>query len=341
MASDTRIGLACAFPPSIDVVEHARLAEELGYTRLWLYDSPALYGDIWLTLGRVAEATTTLGLGTGVAVPSLRHVMVTASAIASIEELAPGRLVAAFGTGFTARMAMGQKPMSWNALATYVTQLRALLRGDVVEVDGAACQMLHAPGFAPPRPIDVPLYLAPIGPKGFAVSREHADGVLVTGEPAEDASGAGRWAACALLVSGTVLDDGEDHMSARVREAAGPWFVTGYHAMWEWEPSIVDAMPGGPEWRSRIETERTAGHQHLAVHEGHVVTVTDRDRPLLDAAGAALLDAGWTGDRAAVGAHLEQAAAAGVTDVIYTPAGPDVPRELRAFAEAYRAAVGG
>ena len=224
--------------------------------------------------------------------------------------------------------------MTWNALTTYVTQLRALLRGDVVEVDGEACQMLHSPGFGPPRPIDVPLFLAPIGPRGFAASREHADGVLVTGPPPEDG-----WSACAMLVSGTVLDQGEDHRSDRVRDAAGPWFVTGYHAMWEWDPAILDAMPGGPEWRGRVEGERAAGEHHLAVHEGHVVTVTDRDRPLLDAAGDALLGAGWTGDRASIAARLEHAAASGITDVVYTPAGSDIPRELTAFAEAYRAAA--
>jgi 5,10-methylenetetrahydromethanopterin reductase len=335
MAAHARVALTCAFPPSRDVPEYARLAEDLGYERLWLYDSPALYGDVWVTLGRVAECTTTLGLGTGVAVPSLRHVMVTASAIASIEELAPGRLVAGFGTGFTARRAMGQKPMTWSALATYVAQLRALLRGDEVEIDGEICQMLHSPGFGPARPINVPVFLAPIGPKGFAVSREHADGVLVTGPPPE----AG-WAACAMLVSGTVLDEGEDHTTARVRDAAGPWFVTGYHALWEWDPSIVDAMPGGPEWRARIDAERPARQQHLAVHEGHVVTVTDRDRPLLDAAGDALLASGWTGDRASIAARLAEAAAAGVTHLVYTPAGSDIPRELTAFAEAHRAATG-
>jgi 5,10-methylenetetrahydromethanopterin reductase len=334
MVVESRVGLTCAFPPSRDVPEYAVLAEELGYERLWLYDSPALYGDIWLALARVAERTSTLGLGSGVAVPSLRHVMVTASAIASIEELAPGRLVAAFGTGFTARRAMGQKPMSWQLLATYVTRLRRLLRGEVVDVDGAACQMLHSPGFGPPRPIDVPLYLAPIGTKGFAVARDLADGVLVTGPPPDR-----DWAACGMLVSGTVVADGEDHTSPRVRAAAGPWFVTGYHAMWEWDPAILDAMPGGPEWRARLGAERPEREHHLAVHEGHVVTVTDRDRPLLDAAGPALLESGWTGDAASIAARLADAAAAGVTDLVYTPAGPDIPRELTAFAAAYREAV--
>src|SRR5438093_400810 len=84
------------------LVARARHAEALGYHRVWLFDSPALYGDVWIAVSRVAEATTGVGVGTAVAVPSLRHVMVTASAIATVEELWPGRLMAAFGTGYTA-----------------------------------------------------------------------------------------------------------------------------------------------------------------------------------------------------------------------------------------------
>ena len=86
------IALSCGFPPSIDLPTYARLAESLGYERVWAYDSPALYGDVWVALARVAEATDRIGVATGVAVPSLRHPVVTASAIATIEELAPGRL---------------------------------------------------------------------------------------------------------------------------------------------------------------------------------------------------------------------------------------------------------
>ncbi|SPM30547.1 Flavin-dependent oxidoreductase, luciferase family (includes alkanesulfonate monooxygenase SsuD and methylene tetrahydromethanopterin reductase), partial [Mycobacterium terramassiliense] len=92
-------------------VYYAKAIQDAGAHRLWLYDSPALYGDIWIALARVAEATS-LPLGTAVAVPSLRHPLVTASAIASIEELAPGRLNVALGTGYTARRAMGHKPIT-------------------------------------------------------------------------------------------------------------------------------------------------------------------------------------------------------------------------------------
>src|SRR5690242_17602023 len=129
---------SCGFPPTRDVVDQARRAAELGYRRIWIFDSPALYGDVWVALARIAEAVPDIELATGVAIPSLRHPVVTASAIATIEELAPGRLWACFGTGYTGRMCMGKKGISWASLATYLRQVRGLLNGDVVEVEGEA-----------------------------------------------------------------------------------------------------------------------------------------------------------------------------------------------------------
>lgn len=55
--------VSCAFPAGPEVIAHAQLAEELGYERVWLYDSPAFYPDVWLTLARVAERTEHIGLG--------------------------------------------------------------------------------------------------------------------------------------------------------------------------------------------------------------------------------------------------------------------------------------
>ena len=126
------IAVSCGLPPGKNCVDYARQAEALGYERVWLYDSPALYGDIWVGLARIADATSRIGLGTAVAVPSTRHVMTTAAAIASVEELAPGRLACAFGAGFTAQRAMGRKAMRWSDVKAYVEALRALLRGDTV-----------------------------------------------------------------------------------------------------------------------------------------------------------------------------------------------------------------
>jgi 5,10-methylenetetrahydromethanopterin reductase len=104
--------------------------------------------------------------------------------------------------------------------------------------------------------------------------------------------------------------------------------------MYEGDPSSVDGLPGGPEWRARVE-EVPEAQRHLAVHEDHLVRVTDRDRPLLN--GDVLPAFTWTGTAADLRARLEPLAASGVTEILYAPLGPDVPRELRTFAEMARA----
>jgi 5,10-methylenetetrahydromethanopterin reductase len=314
-------------------VEYARVANRLGYERVWIFDSPALYGDVWIALARIAEGVPGIGLATGVAVSSLRHPMVSASAIATIEDLSPGRLWAYFGTGFTARLSMGKRGVRWADLATYVRQVRALLRGEVVVIDGEPCQMMHSPGWAPSRPIDVPLGLAPIGPKGFAISREVADGVILTAPPAEDDR---HWERAALLVNGSVLDPGDDHNTPRVRDAVGPAYVTGFHALAEWAPDLVRGSPGGGDWLQRLDHERIRGERHLSLHEGHLVTVTHRDRALLDAAGERLLATGWTGDAGSIAARMNAVGSEGISEVVYCPAGTDIERELEAFAAAAR-----
>ena len=100
------------FPPGPDAVAHAQLAESLGYERVWLYDSPALYGDVWVAPrpGRRGDRARSAS-APRCSCPHLRHPLTQASAIATVAGLAPGRLVVAIGTGFTARMAMGQRPL--------------------------------------------------------------------------------------------------------------------------------------------------------------------------------------------------------------------------------------
>jgi 5,10-methylenetetrahydromethanopterin reductase len=323
--------LACSFPPSKDLPQRAQQAEALGYERIWVYDSPALYGDVWVGVARVAEATDHIGVATGVAVGFLRHVMVTASAIATIEDLAPGRLSFAVGTGFTGARAMGRKPMRWADLADYFTHLRALLHGDAVEVDGARCRMIHSPGYAPARPIEVPLLLAPMGPKGFAQARKLADGVIVTSPPGSD-----EWDPCALLCSGTVLEPGEDHTTPRVVETLAPSYATGVHGRWEFARDAVADVPGGAEWLADLEASYDEADRPWAVHEGHMIAVSDRDRDLVAQAGPALLQSGWTGDAESVRARAVAARSGGVTELVFGPTGDDVGRELATFAAAVR-----
>jgi 5,10-methylenetetrahydromethanopterin reductase len=323
--------LGCAFPPSNDIAQHARTAEALGYSRMWIFDSPALYGDVWVALARAAESTDRLAVAAGVAVPFLRHPMVTASAIATLENIAPGRVAVAFGTGYTAARAMGRKPMRWTDLATYVRQVRGLLAGDTVVIDGSHTRMIHSPGYAPQRPLQTPLFVAPTGPKGFAVARDVGDGIIVISPP-----GSTEWSTCALLCSGLVLEPGDDHTTARVVDALGPGYATRAHALWEMGSEAVTSLPGGREWLADLESRFDEADRHWAVHEGHLAAVSDRDCGLVAQAGPALLNQGWTGDPATIRRRAIEVAESGVTELAYGPVGADTAGQLAAFASAVR-----
>jgi 5,10-methylenetetrahydromethanopterin reductase len=320
------VDLSCGLPPGPDTVRLARLAEELGYRRVWLYDSAALYGDVWVALAEVAAATARIGLGTAVLVPSFRHVLATASAIASLEQRAPGRLAVAIGTGFTGRYALGQKPLPWSAVERYVAELRALLRGETVQVDGAPVRMLHPPGFAPLRPLATPIVVAANGPKGLEVARKHGDGVMCIGAPQPG------FAWCALFGFGTVLDADETPASPRAFEAIAPALAVIYHGAYEAGAERVDGLPGGRGWREEIERVPEE-LRHLTVHEDHMVRVTDRDRRHLS---PALAGATFTATRDALRSRFAALASAGMTEFVYAPHGPDPDRELRAMSEAAR-----
>jgi 5,10-methylenetetrahydromethanopterin reductase len=327
------LDISCAFAPSTATPDLIRLAEDLGYARVWCYDSPALYTDVWVTLARAAERTERIGLGPGVLVPSLRHPMVTAAAIATLVDLAPGRVTVALGSGFTGRYTLGRRPMRWADVRDYVLVLKALLRGDTVEWEGRPIRMLFPGGQAAPTPIEVPLLIGAEGPKGTAVAEELADGVFAAALP--NAAAAGRWHA--LLQFGTVLDDGESPDSERVLEAAGPGMAVAFHGLYErGGAAAVDGLPGGPVWREAIEAI-PEDERHLAIHEGHLVELTDRDRKGLAAGAASMIPSfTLTGPPDEIHDRVHAFAGMGVTEVAFQPCGPDLGRELRAFAAATR-----
>lgn len=324
--------ISIGLPPQPSATELAVLAEELGFERVWLYDSAAIYEDIWIHLALIAERTSRIGLGTAVLVPNLRHVMTTASAAATVARLAPGRLVIGVGTGFTARLVMNKRALSWATTEAYVRQLRGLLAGEVVEIAGEQCQMIHHPDFAAPRPIDVPILLSALGPKGQAIAAEIADGLMNVGPPQGD--DVPDW--YVHMINGTVLDPGEAPTAARVVDAAGPWEALSHHGAWHLGgEEIVPMLPGGEEWLARVVDDRPEAERHLSVHEWHCSHVNDRDRPLLATKGTPDDPwSGWVGDDADFASRIAASGDAGTTEILYTPAGPDLEREMRAFARA-------
>jgi 5,10-methylenetetrahydromethanopterin reductase len=315
--------VSCALLPTPATPDHARLAEELGYRRAWAYDSPALGLDVWMVLGLAATRTRSIGLGPAAIVPSLRHVVTTAAAILSLEALAPGRVAVVVGSGFTGRMAMGQRPLRWSVVEAHLRTLRALLRGEMVEVEGAQVRLLHLPGQAPARPVEVPMLVAAAGPRGLEVGRRAADGVMtLRPEPG--------FAWSALLAFGTVLDQGEDTSSLRLLEAAGPGAMATYHALYEQRDPRLARLPGGERWAAAVDA-LPGSERHLRLHEGHLSELTDLDRQVLNPPTAAALT--LTGTASELRQRLAEVEERGTTELVYQPMGPDIPRELTAFAQ--------
>ncbi len=327
--------ISFASPTTLDSPEHVALAEELGYERAWLYDTPQQSPDVWMMLALAARRTERIGLGPGVLVPTLRHPMVNAAATAALVALAPDRVEVAFGTGFSGRRAMGYRAIPWAYMDAYIRAYRGLLRGETIEWEGARMRMLHPPGHGAPRPVEVPVLISALGPKGAAVARELADALYATLMLPEFAK---EFSDVSYLLWGTVLEDGEDPSSERVRAAGGPGLALAYHGAYEFKTPLSE-LPGGPEWQAVIE--RTASSErHLAVHVQHCVDLNEADQAAWDAGGYAMLEqATVSGTAEQVAARLGELAAGGVTELVFQPCGPDIRRELEAFMAAARAAV--
>src|SRR5918996_515115 len=118
---------------SADSWKVVKRAEELGYRRAWFYDTQLLNADMFVAMGAAAVQTSTIRLATGVLIPSNRIAPVAASALASLNALAPGRIDFGISTGFTARRTMGLGPVKLAAMREYIRVVQGLLAGETLE----------------------------------------------------------------------------------------------------------------------------------------------------------------------------------------------------------------
>jgi 5,10-methylenetetrahydromethanopterin reductase len=327
------VEISCAFATTNESPQHIRVAEQLGYSRAWLYDTPQQSPDVWMMLALAAQQTSRIGLGPGVLVPSLRHPMVNATQTLTLQSMAPDRLAVAFGTGFTGRVAMGYRPLTWRYVSEYVRAYRGLLAGDTIEWEGARMRMLTPQNGQPPSTTLPPILLGAMGTRGAQTAESlGVDGIMAFGYPTA-AMKDYRWSA--LLIAGTILDDGEEISSARVREAAGPAWAINYHYPYALGGAqAIETLPGGRAFLDVVE-QTPEPDQHLAVNQGHLTSLNAADLAAWDAGGYALVQyLPATGPADKLAATIGEYARLGVTEVVYQPAGDDIPRELERFISA-------
>jgi 5,10-methylenetetrahydromethanopterin reductase len=171
--------------PVLKIAHYAKLAETQGFDNVWITDH---YNnrDVYSTLAVLAMNTNSIKLGTGVTNPYTRNVAVTASSIASINEISGGRAILGIGPGDKATFdAMGiswDKPLSMtkesiSALRAFFTGKKVNQAGEMVRISGA--KMAFKAG-------NVPIYMGAQGPKMLELAGEVADGVLINASHPKD-----------------------------------------------------------------------------------------------------------------------------------------------------------
>ena len=319
--------IGCLFPPTMETPEHVRVAEKLGYKYAYVYDSPAFLADPWITLARAAELTSDIRIGVAAITPRLRHLVASAGALATLCTLAPGRVDVVVGSGFTSQLMLGKPPARWSEVEQYVLGLRRLLRGEDIEWDGATIGLRHGRLCGIEIPQEPVIRVAAHGPKGYAVARRCADGVVTNLGHHTANTGAEDMRDWLILYYGTVLEEDEAPDSERSIDATGPAAAFQLHIGGEGVAGDTAEFRRFQERMAQIPPEK----RHLETHRGHLIEVTDLERPLITA--DLVRRATGSGTRREVRRNLDAIEAVGVQGVLYGPMGPAIPRELAAFAE--------
>mgnify|MGYP000894970354 FL=1 len=166
--------------PVADLVGLARLAENLGCSRCWVYDEGLATRDVYVAMTAVVLATSTIRVGTGITNPYSRHPGTTASAIATIDELSGQRAFVGLGAG--GGMTLGpmgierRRPVA--AVEAMVGALRGLYAGEEVDVESEGF------GFRSARldygRADTEIFLAGRGPRMTDLGGRLADGFVLS-----------------------------------------------------------------------------------------------------------------------------------------------------------------
>ena len=154
-------------------IELTTAAEAEGFDYGWLFDSHVLWRDPYPLLTLMAEHSTRLRLGTCVTNPGTREPSVTASALATLDEISGGRMDLGIGRGDSARRVLGKPPITLAHTEEAIRVIKALVEGRTVEYEGTE---LHFPWTGR---WTLPIWVAGYGPMALAMTGRVADGAIL------------------------------------------------------------------------------------------------------------------------------------------------------------------
>lgn len=152
--------------------EWAQEAEHVGASLLSMGEVSVLTADPYLMLQSFAWHAKTATVGTVVSMPGLRHPVVHARTMVTLQELTGGRSFLGLGRGLGGLKLIGERPGTMAQLGEYAELVRALCAGEKVVYEGKEQQLAYAPHA-------VPIFLAGWGDKGFDIAGRFGDGMIV------------------------------------------------------------------------------------------------------------------------------------------------------------------
>jgi 5,10-methylenetetrahydromethanopterin reductase len=293
---DAMMDFGIALPTKADSWRIARRAENLGFTHAWFYDTALLNAEIFVAMGAAAVSTSRIRLCTGVLTPSNRIAPVAASGLATLNALAPGRIIFGVGTGFTARRTLGHGPVTLKNMETYIRAIEALLRGEMIsyEMEGISgkTRLMTLESEIINTRDSIPTHISAFGPKGRQLTAVLGAGWIgsmstLRGERAALAGMQAEWVRqgrelstlySTLVGGGCVLNTGESAGSARARAQAGVCAAVLFHSLveqGEFGEGLVDqSFPFREEldaYRAIYQSYQPEDARHLENHRGHMM----------------------------------------------------------------------
>ncbi len=293
---------AVAFPSRVNDHGLVKLAEDLGYAQAWFYDSQMVYSDVYATMALAADRTSKIKLGTGVAVVTTRMAPVIAHSIATINELAPGRVELGISVGNTARLTMGLPPAKFSRMRDDIRVIRRLLRGEAAEftTEGVTnkIRFLHPNMGFVNLEAPIPVTLSAFQPKGVEFCGSECDGHMVWGlipnlvqmfraAVGEAATKAGRKpqdVPMKGIYPTAVLRPGETAVSPRIMNSVESFITNALHFLTEWGNAPI-AIPPEAQETVAAYAEYVRGlpgeDRHLILHTGHLLFARDDEKRFL------------------------------------------------------------
>jgi probable F420-dependent oxidoreductase len=205
------VGVLCpAGPEDVPPAVFARKAEALGFESIWVGEHPAVprlierpyeqlvegnvpyfytnIADPWMTLAHVAGATKTIRLGTAVGLVTLRHPLLLAKTLATLDRQSGGRLTVGAGAGWLKEeMDLFAVDFSsrFERMREIVEAMRVLWDEEEAEYHGKHVDFPAVLSRYHPVQQPIPILCGVHGVRGMRLAAQWADGWLPVSSGAE------------------------------------------------------------------------------------------------------------------------------------------------------------